>query len=44
MFGRKMNDELGTLHDIHVWVVKLTDNGYETGTGMSTILEEHKIL
>lgn len=38
-----MNDKMCTLqHDIHVWVVRLIDDGYETGTGMSISLEEHK--
>lgn len=40
-----MNDEMGTVqHDIlvNVWVVRLNDDGFETGTDMSISLGEHK--
>jgi len=43
MFGKTMYDELGTVkHDINVWVVRLFDDGYEIGTGVSISHGEHK--
>jgi hypothetical protein len=42
MFGKTMNDELGTVqNDANVWAVILMDAVYDTRRGMSISIEEH---